>query len=258
MYNSPKQNGGFLGNNSPRVDGDDKKSRKGSQPITPVTIKQLQDAIGKAESGNNALLIDGHEIQNITFVGTILSLDEQQSHVTYLVDDGSGQMSVKKWHSSDGGDIANQIEQERRASLRENLYVRVYGHVTMYQGTRTLVASSISLVQDFNEITHHLLEVMKQHSYHTQMSGNSFGSNFGGVSYGLSSTADDGMSKIKQEVMEVFNRFDGVSGVSIATVVSNLSKYSESVIRNTISELASDGMLYTSIDDEHYRPTGSA
>jgi hypothetical protein len=75
--------------------------------------------------------------------------------------------------------------------------------------------------------------------------------------------------------MEVFNRFDGVSGVSIATVVSNLSKYSESVIRfvrfvmcfvcsisvldsaqyfefwyiarNTISELASDGMLYTVI-----------
>jgi hypothetical protein len=28
-----------------------------------------------------------------------------------------------------------------------------------------------------------------------------FGSNFGGVSYGLSSTADDGMSKIKQEVL---------------------------------------------------------
>jgi hypothetical protein len=41
-------------------------NQKGSQPITPVTIKQLQDAIGKAESGNNALLIDGHEIQNVS------------------------------------------------------------------------------------------------------------------------------------------------------------------------------------------------
>lgn len=53
----------------------------------------------------------------ITFVGTILSLDEQQSAVTYMLDDGSGQIHVKKWHSSDAGD-ANQLESERRAALR--------------------------------------------------------------------------------------------------------------------------------------------
>ncbi len=51
-----------------------------------------------------------------------------------------------------------------RFIFRENAYVRVFGHINTYQGTRTIVAAAMSLISDFNEITHHLLEVMKTHS----------------------------------------------------------------------------------------------
>ena len=43
----------------------------------------------------------------VTFVGTILSLDEQQSAITYMLDDGSGQINVKKWHANGASDSSS-------------------------------------------------------------------------------------------------------------------------------------------------------
>lgn len=46
-------------------------------------------------------------IIQVTFVGTILSLDEQQSAITYMLDDGSGQINVKKWHANGASDSSS-------------------------------------------------------------------------------------------------------------------------------------------------------
>ena len=49
--------------------------------------------------------------------------------------------------------------------IRENIYVRVHGHVRAFAGKRSVVAFRITAIDDMNELTAHMLEVIYAHAY---------------------------------------------------------------------------------------------
>ena len=55
-------------------------------------------------------------------------------------------------------------DNERTLAMRENTYVRLYGHMRAFGGKTSVVAFRVVPVVDMNELTMHLLEVM-----HSQM-----------------------------------------------------------------------------------------
>jgi hypothetical protein len=84
----------------------------------------------------------------VTFVGTILSVDEQQSATTYVIDDGSAQVSVKKWQHSDNQMMA-EYERARALQLRYNFL----SHATQFTQKRTiLVSNSFRLSRCWNTL----------------------------------------------------------------------------------------------------------
>ena len=47
--------------------------------------------------------------------------------------------------------------------MRENTYVRVFGHVRAFNGKRSITAFRLQPIFDMNELTTHLLEVVHSH-----------------------------------------------------------------------------------------------
>jgi len=54
-------------------------------------------------------------------------------------------------------------DEDRVVALRENLYVRVHGHVRSFQGKHHLMTFKIVPITNMNELTYHMLEVIHGH-----------------------------------------------------------------------------------------------
>ena len=59
----------------------------------------------------------------------------------------------------------NTPDAERTLMIRENIYVRVHGHVRAFAGKRSVVAFRVTPIADMNELTTHMLEVIYSHAY---------------------------------------------------------------------------------------------
>ena len=57
---------------------------------------------------------------------------------------------------------------QKRSSLRECVYVRVIGELRAFQDQKSVTGNHIKPLDDFNEITYHLLEVIHLHLLHTR------------------------------------------------------------------------------------------
>ena len=56
-------------------------------------------------------------------------------------------------------------ENERTLAVRENTYVRMYGHIRGFGGKTNVVAFRVTPLLDMNELTMHLLEVIHSTLY---------------------------------------------------------------------------------------------
>ena len=54
-------------------------------------------------------------------------------------------------------------DQQERATCPEGMYVKVIGHLKQFNKQRNIVAFKIRPIEDFNEVTHHMAEVMYAH-----------------------------------------------------------------------------------------------
>lgn len=124
-----------------------------------MTIKQLLDA-EEAYSGADFKL-DGSTITQVTFVGQVRNVNVQPTNVTFKLDDGTGQIDVKKWNDADKQDDADP-------GFELDSYVRIWGRLRSFSNKRHLHAHVIRPIADFNEVNYHLLEAAYVHLYLTR------------------------------------------------------------------------------------------
>jgi len=78
------------------------------------------------------------------------------TNTIYYIEDGTGSIEVRIWIDSNDNDMALQSSQ-----YGENMYIRAIGSVRVFNNKRSIMAFHIHLIEDFNEITAHFLEVVK-------------------------------------------------------------------------------------------------
>lgn len=89
-----------------------------------------------------------------------MEVNEGATTLVYRIDDRTGPwVKVQKW-VTDEPDPANQQE---RTACREGMYVKVTGHIKTFNKQMSVTAFLIKPIEDFNEVTHHLAEVMFIH-----------------------------------------------------------------------------------------------
>lgn len=240
---------------------------KQNQTLRAFTIKQLSDAQFSPES--DSPVVDGKDVSNFTIVARVVAVEEQNLMYVYRVDDGTGRLSVKYWISSEGDDTAARA---RLAEIQPGSYVRCHGHFQSFQSERSMVAFNIRPVTDFNEVTYHNLQAIMQHLHLTRGGAGGAPAAIAGAApvggYGAPAAVAppvaggfgdgaSGLSAIQQEILAVFTAPDAAGaevGISIDQAIGRCgNKFTYAQVRDAVEMLQNEGLLYSTVDDQHYK-----
>lgn len=254
--------GGYMspGFGTPKA-GQDKKSGYRAQNLLPVTVAEVFNA----SQAEDKFFSGEIEISQITMVGLVTSVKESPTRIDYEIDDMTGPpISVKQFVDND----ESLPDGERAQPMRENTYVRVCGHVRSMGGQRTIAAFRMSPIMDMNELTYHTLEVVHSHLMLNKLSGGSGG----GTTYGNNMQTNSeqnfgesnggggvvsGLSSVQNQVHMLIRSNSTEQGANINDVCQQLRGVPEKAIRDAIEFLSSEGHIYSTIDEDHYKATDS-
>lgn len=122
----------------------------------PVTLKQLSSSRG----GDEVYRVDDVELHTVKLVGTISQFHDETTNYSFKINDGTGEIDCKKWKDNDSPSIFN--------ALREGQTARVVGTIREFAGRSHLLVYSVAPVTNFNEVTHHILDVIFTHLQNTK------------------------------------------------------------------------------------------
>lgn len=258
--------GGFA---SPSLSqGGEKKGRTRASQIIPCTVSQLMSA----SQADEAFKVGDVEVSQITIVGIIRSTDKSMTNIQYKVDDMTGApMDVKQWVDTEDPGVDNTI-------LPPGTYVKVSGNLRSFQNHRSVVAFRIRPLEDMNEITSHMLEVVQAHmalckpqtmtsaggmnssmasmsrtNVGTMGSMGSMGSMGGG--YSGANMVNNGLNASQNQVLSLIRSCPDPQGISIQDLKQRLSGMSINIIKQAVEFLSNEGHIFSTIDEDHYKST---
>jgi len=277
--------GGFVSNNNENYNQSNTTQRRvipyDQRCLSQVTIKQIKSA--PPAHADDQFLVDGAEVGQLHMIARIVSIDVQSSHTSYQLNDDTGTLDAKQWSNDD--------QQAQGPNVREGSWVHIFGRINSFQGKCSINVFDLYPVTNFNEITHHFTEVIYSHltnlerakkremgggmmmndnpmmssgnatssmgpGYGQQMGGGVGSNNSGGWNNGMSMNQDDGRSVIQQMVLKVVRSPEFVNsetGCNVQSIFQKLPNENAQDIREAIDQLAEEGVMYSTLDDEHYK-----
>lgn len=241
-----------------------------SQPLLPLTVKQISEALQSSDDKTN-FLIDGVDVNNVTLVGLVFNKTERVTDVAFVINDGTGHIDCIKWNSE-------AVDNKEMEGILNGMYVRVHGHLKGFQGKKQLVVFSIRPLEDYNEIAYHFVECMYVHNYNTKirlqsggptlsMPNTAFNTPLKGYQSappnqysGAVHSSMDALKGIDQMVIDYLQQPQCLArekGVPINEIAQRLNMPAEKVTMS-IKSLEDEGLVYSTIDDYHYKSTGNA
>ncbi|XP_060778140.1 replication protein A 32 kDa subunit isoform X2 [Neoarius graeffei] len=243
--------------------GGEKKGRTRAQQIVPCTVSQLMSA----SQAEDVFRVGEVEIAQVTIVGIIRSTDKSMTNIQYKVDDmTAAPMDVKQWVDTEDPNVDNSV-------IPPDTYVKVSGNLRSFQNNRSLVAFSVRPLEDMNEITSHMLEVVQAHmllSKPQNMMGGGGGMSssmvpmsrpgLGGMGMsggysGASAMANNGLNPSQNQVLCLIKSCPEPQGISMQELKQRLSGMSMTVIRQVVDFLSNEGHIFSTIDEDHFRST---
>uniref|UniRef100_A0A672QPL1 Replication protein A C-terminal domain-containing protein n=1 Tax=Sinocyclocheilus grahami TaxID=75366 RepID=A0A672QPL1_SINGR len=148
-------------------------------------------------------------------------------------------------------------------------YVKVSGNLRSFQNNRSLVAFSVRVLEDMNEVTSHMLEVVNAHMQQSKpqsmMMGGGAGTNMMPTAHAsMSSTGSysgasmmlvNGLSANQNQVLSLIKSCHEPQGISMQDLKQKLSSMSVTVIRQIVDFLSNEGHIFSTIDEDHFRST---
>jgi replication factor A2 len=251
----------------------------GDESLRPVTIKQLADWSEPFPGSDVA--IDGAPLTQLTLVGQIRKINPQATNITYTLDDGTATIDVKKWVDAERG----ADDEEGVGQFAEDQHVRVWGRLKVFNGKKHVGAHFIRAIEDYNEVSYHLVEAAYVHLYITKgppvpgqegqdgaaqqkqqqqtgMGGgdsmfvdDGYGGGGGGGGGGDEETPQQKLARASASAKKVFaylnNTPGGNEGVNVSLIAQG-TRMSAREVFNAADELNQSGLVYTTVDDETF------
>uniref|UniRef100_A0A7S4NN61 Replication protein A C-terminal domain-containing protein n=1 Tax=Paramoeba aestuarina TaxID=180227 RepID=A0A7S4NN61_9EUKA len=264
-YQSPTSFGGASPMGAGYMSQEQSPSNSGAeQPrsmhiLTPCSIRQLYNA--KQSSADDVFHLDGVPLNQVTIVGQVMYMTKTDSNISVEINDGSGSINARLW----------EPEEPQEENWREGSYVRLVGRLKCFSEQRSLLVSKVRLIDDMNEITYHLAEVIKVHLFNTQgppgsseyqydtQTAYSTSAYSGGYSAAASSSSTAGGGEdLNAMVLKVIAAHNHEPmGVSKETILEEMAKkgypMSYETLSNAISALETDGSVYGGALDDTYK-----
>jgi replication factor A2 len=243
----------------------DKKSGGGrdfSQPVTPVTGAIIRNS--PVNQQDDSITVDTRTVSKVILCGRVVSAEHKTSFTEYTLDDGTGLVKVVKTNNEESG-------LDPTEDVPVHAYMKVYGVLRTIENELKVNGLAIRLVTDHNEFTHHMLSVAHTH-YVLTRGPLTKATSIGGAAYGMQSkpaasvmapvshtepgfaAGIDADSRRVHDVIARDNHTD--MGPSIQEVARALG-FPLDKVRSICQNLTSEGFIYSTIDDDHYKSTGS-
>uniref|UniRef100_A0A8C2X3R6 Replication factor A protein 2 n=2 Tax=Cyclopterus lumpus TaxID=8103 RepID=A0A8C2X3R6_CYCLU len=251
--------GGFA---SPSLSqGGEKKGRTRASQIIPCTVSQLMSA----SQADEAFKVGDVEVAQVTIVGIIRSIDKSMTNIQYKVDDMTGApMDVKQWVDTEDPGVDSTV-------LPPGTYVKISGNLRSFQNHRSVVAFGVRPLEDMNEITSHMLEVVQAHmalSKPQTMSSAGGGmssdvtpnsrlavESTGGSYAGANDMVNNGLSANQNQVLSLIRGCQDQKGISVQDLKKRLGVTSMPLIKQAVEFLSNEGHIFSTIDEDHYKST---
>ncbi|XP_008419511.1 replication protein A 32 kDa subunit-like isoform X2 [Poecilia reticulata] len=225
-------------------------AHKAHLEIFPCTVSQLLTA---PQLCNDCFTICDCELNQVSVVGVIRGFAPFVTNVQYAVDDMTGPpLNVKLW--------VNMEDSAQTTASSPGMYVKVIGSLRSYSGQRSLLAMNVRRIKDLNEISSHMLEVVQAHM---QVSRKVFDVNMNTT---VASQPDwnsgtrprgvlpNGLSTVQGQVLHQIQVFSVHNdGISFHDLTRNLDYISMRDIRSSLAFLASEGHIFSTIDEHHFK-----
>lgn len=241
-----------------------------SRIIVSVNVNQLHNLT----TISNGLVLHQQKVSLVRFVGRLLSVNEHSTKSTYMVSDGTDKpIEVSLWKVSDN--TAPKPSPAGEEILMENSYVRVIGQPrrNVHSPAPFVMALSVVPIETFNEYTVHLLEVLDNCNYLKDKknqilslekgdfcSNTGFSSSamavYGGAPNDPKQGRVSGLSGIQQTILSTITECQQKEhGISRSDLHNTFKSMSPATIDDEITFLCSEGHIFTSLDDDHFKAT---
>jgi replication factor A2 len=259
-----------------------------SDGVMPLTIRQMTEAPRE----NNFAVVDGVHVHQCTVVGLVTSVRQLQGALEFTIDDGTGSCDLNYWEESSGSMPSNSAAlpgtggKGISGDLREGIYVRAVGNLTSFAEKPVVEVISAQPITDHNELTFHFLNVIRTHLHNTQGSLESklpsanaaaavggAGQAFGGAGVHTSNVAiqnnvyadpgnsvpdigadiADPVARVVLHAINIATQQNSTTGISMSDLLNQLSNHSEQQVRDGLRLLQSEGHVYDTVDDQHFK-----
>ncbi|KAG1756689.1 replication protein A subunit RPA32 [Suillus paluster] len=264
--NSGAGGGGYMTGGSPYGSASGSPGGAGrkteiAHSLRPLTVLQLLNAT-QAHSDAEWML-DDTELGQVTVVAHVVSIQSQATNNLYWLDDGSGRIEARHW-------IDSSIEESGAgpSAITEGSYVRVSGTLKMFGSKRYVNATHIRPVKSSHEIYFHLLEAMTVTLTWAKGAPPRPGQNpsipqgpvAGGSAYAAQShsTAANNdqysqLPKLEYAIVTFMrNQPSNEEGVHVGAIARAVGGNAVT-INNALDKLMDDGLVFTTIDDSHFK-----
>ncbi|XVF48156.1 hypothetical protein PTKIN_Ptkin03bG0168700 [Pterospermum kingtungense] len=239
-----------------------------SRGLLSVTVKQISEASQSGDEKSN-FTIDGVDVTYVTVVGMLFNKNVRSSDVRFHLDDGTGRVECIRW-------VTENIETREMDALEDGTYVRVIGHLQSFQGKKQLSSFSVRPVTNFDEVTCHLIECIHFHLQNSKLQSQSGALDRSSMADSSLSTplhnasngnqpalvndvsmqfSADGLKSFDKMVLNYLQQpsnIDREMGVHVDELSQQLKAPIEK-IKDAIEFLEKEGLVYSSIDDYHYK-----
>eukprot|EP00257_Ricinus_communis_P020794 XP_015580127.1 replication protein A 32 kDa subunit A [Ricinus communis] len=255
--------GGFMSSQSsqPTDSAPSPAKSRDSQGLVPVTVKQISQASHSGDENSN-YVIDGVDVTNVTVVGMVFDKAQKVTDVNFTVDDGTGRIGCKRW-------VNENFDSSEMETIQDGMYVRVSGHLRSFQGVRQLGAFSVRPVMNFDEVTFHFIDCIHTHllnsksqlqggaSIQTQNVESSTSTQTSNSIQFTKQYSVDGLKDCDQLVLDYLQQSSSMGqekGIHMDELSQQL-KLPMDKIKETIRSLEDEGLIYSTIDEFHYKAT---
>ncbi|KAF7830194.1 replication protein A 32 kDa subunit A [Senna tora] len=261
--------GGFMASQATQLNDSSlspARSRE-TQGLVPVTVKQISEASHSGDEKPN-FTINGVDVTNVTLIGMVYEKAERNTDVSFVLDDGTGRIKCRRW-------VNEAFDTKEMEEIRDGMYVRLYGHLKSFQGVKQVVAFSIRPVKNFDEISFHFIDCIHNHlrsrvtvegttTGHPPLTDSSLNTPVRNTSNGYQAPSSnplyaqysvDGLKDCDKLVLDYLNQHEDMSderGVHVDELSREL-KLPLDKIMLSLKTLGDDGLVYSTIDDNHYK-----
>ncbi|KAF3452782.1 hypothetical protein FNV43_RR03215 [Rhamnella rubrinervis] len=222
------------------------------QALLPLTVKQINDACISVNE-KSEFVIDGVDVNNVKLVGIVRDKAGRVTDVTFVLDDGTGRIDCSKW-------FHEAIDTNEMEGILDGMYVCVHGRLKSFQGKRTLNVFSIRPVEDYNEIASHFIECIYVHFYNSRLRKPQGGVNtqpqvVNSTNLTSGQYSSDGQKRPEEMILELLHQPSFLAREEGAhrDIISQQLKIPVDKIMLAIGNLVAEGMVYSTVDDYHYK-----